>query len=231
VREPKLFLFDEPLSNLDAELRAQMRVELARLHAGLDATMIYVTHDQVEAMTMADRIVVMRDGRIEQVGAPIDLYHAPANQFVAGFIGSPKMNFVRCRVERIEGGRAAVAVAGAQAPLVVPAEAQNLAGGQELVLGLRPEHARFAPEPGAEGASMPFIVDFVEHLGAQALLHGRTATGEGFVVQRAGEEVAHGGLAGAVRQEVWIDPRRCHLFRPDGTAVARRPRVEAPIAA
>ena len=98
VREPKVFLFDEPLSNLDAELRVQMRVEIARLHAELGVTMIYVTHDQVEAMTLADRIVVLRDGRIEQIGAPLDLYDDPANQFVAGFVGSPRMNFMAAEV-------------------------------------------------------------------------------------------------------------------------------------
>ena len=98
VREPKVFLFDEPLSNLDAELRVQMRVEIARLHAELGVTMIYVTHDQVEAMTLADRIVVLRDGRIEQIGRPLELYREPANQFVAGFVGSPRMNFMAAEV-------------------------------------------------------------------------------------------------------------------------------------
>ena len=103
VREPQVFLFDEPLSNLDAELRVQMRVEIARLHAELGVTMIYVTHDQVEAMTLADRIVVLRDGRIEQIGAPLDLYDDPANQFVAGFVGSPRMNFLAAEVVARDG--------------------------------------------------------------------------------------------------------------------------------
>ena len=106
VREPQVFLFDEPLSNLDAELRVQMRVEIARLHKELGVTMIYVTHDQTEAMTLADRIVVLRDGKIEQIGRPLDLYDDPANTFVAGFVGSPKMNFLAGRVaERVRQGR------------------------------------------------------------------------------------------------------------------------------
>src|SRR5919197_6427076 len=113
VRQPKLFLFDEPLSNLDAELRVQMRVELAKLHAELGTTMIYVTHDQVEAMTMADRIVVLRDGRIEQVGTPIELYDKPANVFVAEFIGSPAMNLLPARFTTREGGKAAIVDGGA----------------------------------------------------------------------------------------------------------------------
>src|SRR5690606_35654624 len=105
VREPKVFLFDEPLSNLDTELRVQMRVQIAKLHKQLGNTMIYVTHDQVEAMTMADKIVVLKDGRIEQVGSPHDLYHRPASKFVAGFIGSPRMNFLPCEVKGTDGGK------------------------------------------------------------------------------------------------------------------------------
>jgi multiple sugar transport system ATP-binding protein len=112
VREPRLFLFDEPLSNLDAELRVQMRVELARLHKRLGATMIYVTHDQTEAMTMADKIVVLREGRVEQVGTPLDLYNEPANRFVAGFIGSPKMNFFEGMLQDAQGGHATVDMPG-----------------------------------------------------------------------------------------------------------------------
>ncbi len=112
VREPRIFLFDEPLSNLDAELRVQMRVEISRLHRDLGNTMIYVTHDQVEAMTMADKIVVLNSGRIEQVGAPLDLYNNPVNRFVAGFIGSPKMNFLKARIEEVGGNETAVQVCG-----------------------------------------------------------------------------------------------------------------------
>ena len=116
MREPKIFLFDEPLSNLDAELRVQMRVEISTLHRDLGNTMIYVTHDQVEAMTMADKIVVLNGGRIEQVGAPLELYNHPVNRFVAGFIGSPKMNFLDGRIAAREEGATVIEVGGARDP-------------------------------------------------------------------------------------------------------------------
>ena len=137
VREPAVFLFDEPLSNLDAALRVSTRVEIARLHRLLKATIVYVTHDQVEAMTLADRIVVMNKGRLEQVGKPLDLYYAPANLFVAGFIGSPAMNFFEARVESVEGGRARVAGAGFR-NFDLPAT--SLTVGDALTVGVRPEH-------------------------------------------------------------------------------------------
>jgi len=143
VREPKLFLFDEPLSNLDAELRVSMRAEIRDLHARLGATMIYVTHDQVEAMTMADKIVVLRAGRIEQVGSPLELYNKPCNQFVAGFIGSPRMNFVPAA--EIPGAKA-----GAQ------------------IVGIRPEHARLADD-----GPLQLVVSQVEQLGSTSILHGK----------------------------------------------------------
>ena len=143
VRRPKLFLFDEPLSNLDAALRGQTRIELARLHRELGATMIYVTHDQVEAMTLADRIVVLNAGRIEQVGAPMDLYNAPANRFVAGFIGAPAMNFLPAHL----------------APLPAPTGAAEM--------GVRPEHL----QPAAKGIAAS--VTHVERLGHETLLHAK----------------------------------------------------------
>jgi ABC-type sugar transport system ATPase subunit len=139
VREPRLFLFDEPLSNLDAELRVQMRVELARLHKRLGATMIYVTHDQTEAMTMADRIVVLREGRVEQVGTPLELYNHPANRFVAGFIGSPKMNFFEGTLVDAQDGHATVDVPGL-ASLRLPIAAPAARRGDAIALGVRPEH-------------------------------------------------------------------------------------------
>src|SRR5215469_1930991 len=137
VREPAVFLFDEPLSNLDAALRVSTRVEIANLHRLLKATIVYVTHDQVEAMTLADRIVVMNKGRIEQVGKPLDLYYEPANLFVAGFIGSPAMNFFPAAVESVSGGKARVK-GGSTAPLVLPAK--SLTAGTRLTIGVRPEH-------------------------------------------------------------------------------------------
>lgn len=156
VREPKIFLFDEPLSNLDAELRVQMRVEIAKLHQTLGSTMIYVTHDQVEAMTMADKIVVLHDGVIEQIGAPLELYDRPANLFVAGFIGSPAMNFIRGRVE--EG--VFRTTKGLTLPMPQTADPAEL-GGRDLVYGIRPEHIRVA-ENGISGR-----VELVEGTGSE----------------------------------------------------------------
>jgi multiple sugar transport system ATP-binding protein len=154
VRNPRVFLFDEPLSNLDAQLRDEMRGEIKRLHQDISTTMIYVTHDQIEAMTLADRIVLMRDGRIEQQGAPLDLFEQPATMFVAGFLGSPQMNFLRGRIVRAGDG-AAVRFGEGETPLPFP-PARALAtvpGGGEVIVGLRPEHAGRgsggAPPPGA----------------------------------------------------------------------------------
>ena len=146
VRKPQVFLFDEPLSNLDAKLRAQMRTEIKALHQSLKTTSIYVTHDQVEAMTMANRIVVMRDGVVEQVGAPLDLYDCPASIFVAGFIGSPTMNFVDGIVEAGRPNKARLA----NGALVSAADGPQLAHGQSVTIGMRPEHLFFSNE-GIEG--------------------------------------------------------------------------------
>ena len=153
VRQPKLFLFDEPLSNLDAELRVSMRSELRELHARLQATMVYVTHDQVEAMTLADRIVVLRDGKIEQVGTPLALYNRPANVFVAGFIGSPRMNFFAAEVLRQSAGS-----------LLLPANAHTV--------GLRPEHVLLG-----EAGPLEYRVQQVEQMGSTSLLRGTLAGG------------------------------------------------------
>ncbi|RYH08459.1 ABC transporter ATP-binding protein [Tropicimonas sp. IMCC6043] len=167
VRDPDVFLFDEPLSNLDAELRVEMRIEIARLHQSLGNTMIYVTHDQTEAMTLADKIVVLRGGRIEQVGSPTTLYDDPDNLFVAGFIGSPKMNFLPAEVR--EG---AIRVGGH--PLPDPGLAARLAEGTRLQVGIRPEHLRPA-EPGEP--AMPLTAQFAEFLGGTTYLYG--IVGEG----------------------------------------------------
>ena len=151
VKSPKIFLFDEPLSNLDAELRVQMRLEIARLHAELGATMIYVTHDQVEAMTLADKIVVLRDGRVEQTGRPIELYENPDNLFVAGFIGSPKMNFVSGTVTAFENGVAHVSAPGfSDMPVPVKLRDEHANIGQNVTLGFRPEHCEVV-EGAAKG--------------------------------------------------------------------------------
>jgi len=182
VREPAVFLFDEPLSNLDAALRVSTRVEIARLHRLLKATIVYVTHDQVEAMTLADRIVVMNKGCIEQVGKPLDLYYAPANLFVAGFIGSPAMNFFEAKVESIEGGRARVVGAGFRG-LDLPAT--SLAVGDALTVGVRPEHL-------GRGTNGPFVaegvVELVERLGESSFAHVRRGDDRLFVAEVRGRE-------------------------------------------
>ena len=164
VRQPKIFLFDEPLSNLDASLRVQMRIELAELHRKLNATMIYVTHDQVEAMTMADRIVVLRDGVIEQVGSPLELYNTPANTFVAGFIGSPKMNLAQAQVEEVMGARVKLRLSPGS-HLVLPARPE-LTAGRKITLGLRPEMLGVS-----DAGTIAGIVAVVEHLGGETLCY------------------------------------------------------------
>ena len=177
VRNPKVFLFDEPLSNLDAALRVQMRTEIARIHHRLGATMIYVTHDQTEAMTMADRIVVLRAGVIEQVGAPLDLYERPAHVFVAGFLGSPKMNFLKGRVTASQGTEVEIEVAGG---VRLPARVRpgSASVGDDVTLGLRPELLTVAPDGPISGH-----VEVVEQLGSTqlayaTLLDGTTAVAE-----------------------------------------------------
>jgi sn-glycerol 3-phosphate transport system ATP-binding protein len=163
VREPAVFLFDEPLSNLDAKLRVQMRGEIRRLQRRLGTTSVYVTHDQAEAMTMADRLVVMRDGRAEQVGAPLDVYHRPATRFVAGFIGSPAMNFLPARING--QGRSVVVAGGLRLPL--PGDGRADAVGREVVIGVRPEHIVL----DGSAAVAEVTVDLVEPLGAETLVH------------------------------------------------------------
>lgn len=178
VRRPKVFLFDEPLSNLDAQLRTQMRAEIKRLHQRLGATSIYVTHDQVEAMTLADRIVVMHNGRIEQVGAPMDLFLNPANIFVASFLGAPPMNQIRAVVSHTDSGPVA-SFGGNQLPLPHLEALRNEAG-KEIIVGVRPEFAQLADSSSA--GFVPIDIDLVETLGSEALLHSRVLD-EPFVVK------------------------------------------------
>ncbi|MFQ5971793.1 MAG: ABC transporter ATP-binding protein, partial [Alphaproteobacteria bacterium] len=169
VREPTVFLFDEPLSNLDAKLRVQMRVELAKLHRDLSATMIYVTHDQVEAMTLADRIVVLRDGYVEQVGTPLELYRKPQNLFVAGFIGSPSMNFLQTSVGAISDGEVTVNLPGGR-KITIPCDAATIHEGADVTFGARPEHMS---ERGEGDSSIPGEVFVVEQLGGESYLYVR----------------------------------------------------------
>jgi multiple sugar transport system ATP-binding protein len=174
VKEPKAFLFDEPLSNLDAELRVKMRGELIALHRRLGSTMIYVTHDQVEAMTMADKIVVLNEGRIEQVGTPIELYARPRNRFVAGFLGAPPMNILSGTI----AGKDILLDNGARIPL--PGRTIPLADGTRIALGIRPEHVEVRPGP------LRITVATTEVLGSGTIVHGTTATGEPFTVALRG---------------------------------------------
>ena len=174
VRDPKVFLFDEPLSNLDAKLRVQMRTEIKKVHQLVPTTTVYVTHDQIEAMTLADRVVVMNAGRIEQVGPPQELYHRPANRFVAGFIGSPGMNFLPVQVLG-EAHRAAALRLADGATLAIPAARAERYGahiGRDMVLGLRPEHVTDETPSGREGlAPMTATTDVVEPMGMETLVH------------------------------------------------------------
>ena len=174
VRNPKVFLFDEPLSNLDAKLRVQMRIEIKKVHQKVRTTTVYVTHDQVEAMTLADRVVVMNKGRIEQIGTPNELYHKPATRFVAGFIGSPAMNFIPCHLEEA-AGKLNVRLTDRLAfplPAARVARYQNVARSEKLLLGIRPEHLTEANshlEPGVE----PFdaLLDVTEPMGMETLVY------------------------------------------------------------
>ena len=209
VREPQVFLMDEPLSNLDAALRLQTRVEILKLHQQLGATMIYVTHDQVEAMTMADKIVVLQAGRVEQVGSPLDLYYAPANLFVARFIGSPKMNVFPARAARVENGHVTVTLPGG-APLTLHAPGVAIGRG-EVMLGIRPEHIVV----GGAGAAIPATVRLAEHLGAETILH---AEAEGGLVLVARED-GPGRMRLGEAVSLAVPPEACHLFTPEGAAL------------
>ncbi|MDU8910625.1 sn-glycerol-3-phosphate ABC transporter ATP-binding protein UgpC [Aestuariicoccus sp. MJ-SS9] len=194
VRGPEVFLFDEPLSNLDAELRVEMRVEIARLHKEIGATMIYVTHDQVEAMTLADKIVVLRGGNIEQVGAPMELYRDPDNRFVAGFIGSPSMNFLSGTVE---DGAVQVPALG----LSVPATG-SCSEGQQVTVGLRPEHLQI-------GAGDVLDVDLTESLGGVSYAYLVARTGERIIVEERGDHRSRQGDAVGVSLDA---PEHAYLF-------------------
>jgi len=178
VRDPKVFLFDEPLSNLDAKLRTQMRAEIKRLHKRLGVTSIYVTHDQVEAMTLADRIVVMHDGRIEQIGTPMELFLNPANTFVAGFLGSPPMNMVNARVAEGEAGP--VAEFGGDRLHLAPIESLRNSVGKNVILGIRPEFVEVADD--SVDGRVAVDVDLIETLGSEALIHA-TLRNEPFVIR------------------------------------------------
>ena len=208
VRQPEVFLFDEPLSNLDAALRVDMRMELAKLHNDLGATMVYVTHDQVEAMTLADKIVVLNAGVVQQVGSPIDLYQKPANLFVAGFIGSPKMNFVSATVENVESG--SVVVAGKDlSSVAVPAATKGLKPGDTVTLGIRP-HDLDATDAG----SIVGRIALTERLGHETIVSVELPSGAAWLVVLAGDHSLHLGQT----LPLSFDPASAVIFDPEGTA-------------
>jgi multiple sugar transport system ATP-binding protein len=213
VRKPEVFLFDEPLSNLDAALRAQTRVELARLHKELRATMIYVTHDQVEAMTLGQKIVVFNGGRIEQVGTPLDLYERPANLFVAGFLGSPRMNSFPVTLAGHTGGLATVRVPGGGMAQVA-ADASRAAAGAALTLGVRPEHLRL---DAAGEAGIPGRLALVEYLGDVTLAYVQVEGVEGMVAAKCPPDVPLPAPGSPVRLR--FDPARAWLFDAQGAAL------------
>jgi multiple sugar transport system ATP-binding protein len=211
VRQPKAFLLDEPLSNLDAALQAQMRLELVRLHRELNTTMVYVTHDQLEAMTMADRIVVLNDGKVEQWGSPLELYQNPATLFVAGFIGTPKMNFLEVQVKTLSGSNL-VLTFSTGASINVPAPAGKLDAGESLKLGVRPENVTME-----HGGELLGDIDVLEHLGPRAYLHARLADGTRLVAQAPGDTPARAGDRVGFR----IRPEATHLFDGAGKVLSR----------
>jgi ABC-type sugar transport system ATPase subunit len=218
VREPQVFLFDEPLSNLDAMLRVQMRIELAKLHKTLGATMIYVTHDQVEAMTLADRIVVLDRGVIAQIGTPLELYAKPANRFVASFIGSPAMNFLKVTPTQVDGDRISLAFGNGGAPeagsLVLSPRNRPASGHAEPAeIGVRPEHVAIA-DPADSRATVTGAVQFVERLGNLTIAYVDTP---------AGQVIVEGNGELAVRPDETVglvfDTTRTHLFGLDGRVI------------
>ncbi|WP_028966257.1 ABC transporter ATP-binding protein [Sphingomonas phyllosphaerae] len=213
VREPALFLFDEPLSNLDADLRVRMRHELASLHKRLGATMIYVTHDQVEAMTLADRLVVLDRGQIAQVGTPLDVYHHPANVFTAGFIGSPRINLLDATVLSKDGAEALIELTGGTRFV---AAADRVAAGDRLTVGLRPEHLGLTANAG--WIALELRADAVEALGHSTFVYGTIPGAGEFRAKFDG----HHAVAVPGTLSLFADPARALLFDGAGKAIARR---------
>ena len=215
AREPDILLFDEPLSNLDASLRVQMRNEIARLHARLGTTMIYVTHDQVEAMTLADKIVVLNGGRIEQVGSPRELYERPATRFVAGFLGSPRMNFLPAFLHT--PGETSLVESLVLGKASLPFDSSGLVADTQLSLGIRPEHVSLKAAQGSAGVA----VTVVEYLGSETYVHLDTGQQEPLICRC---EVNAGWRVGD-RVELQLETDNLHLFDVDGRALSRPPKA------
>ncbi|MBA4775451.1 MAG: sn-glycerol-3-phosphate ABC transporter ATP-binding protein UgpC [Rhizobiales bacterium] len=206
VRQPKVFLFDEPLSNLDAELRVQMRLELTRLHRKLGATMIYVTHDQVEAMTLADRIFVLKGGVVQQAGAPLTLYDDPDNRFVAGFIGSPAMNFLQAQIVEQRNGVVTLSLDGGERHLEARL-LQPVSAGQRVEIGVRPEHLTITQE-----GALPVNIEVAEELGDVSYLYTRAPSGKEIIVQRQGSRESLDGRSVSLS----ASPEHILVFDSDG---------------
>jgi len=213
VRDPRVFLFDEPLSNLDAALRVNTRIEIAKLHQNLKNTVIYVTHDQVEAMTLADKIVVMNQGNVEQVGSPLDLYHRPANLFVAGFIGSPQMNVLQAKVTAVEEAGFQAAFADGRT-VSLNRRAEGLAVDDELSIGVRPEH--LAATTGGD-LEISGVVDVVERLGDVSYVYLNLVDGQRVIVAEQGSSEASPGD----QRSFSAASENVHIFKPDGSAIQR----------
>ncbi|MFM2483324.1 maltose/maltodextrin ABC transporter ATP-binding protein MalK [Celerinatantimonas sp. YJH-8] len=214
VAEPDVFLLDEPLSNLDAALRVQMRIEIAKLHNRLQRTMIYVTHDQIEAMTLADRIVVLDRGNIAQVGRPLELYHYPINRFVAGFIGSPKMNFIPVKITNTAIDQIQVMLPNQQ-QIWLPLNSDGVTIGEEMSLGIRPEH--LLPSEEAD-VTLEGEVQVVEQLGPETLIHLKIPQINAYLIYRENDVV---DVKTGSQFAVGIPLHRCHLFNKDGRACQR----------
>ena len=213
VRDPDVFLFDEPLSNLDAELRVEMRLQIANLHSQLANTMVYVTHDQVEAMTLADRIVILREGRVEQVGTPMDLYYRPGNEFVAGFIGSPKMNFIPVKVVEVNALQVTVALPDGQA-VTINAHTATCKKGDKVNLGIRPEHIQLL-ESELSVLTLPYHADNVERLGNSTYLFGHYQNIDNFKVHIPSDEQVSKGDD----MPLYIQKSHLHLFDKQGLSI------------
>ncbi|RKF17911.1 sn-glycerol-3-phosphate ABC transporter ATP-binding protein UgpC [Alginatibacterium sediminis] len=212
VRKPKVFLFDEPLSNLDAELRVEMRIQIAKLHQQLKNTMVYVTHDQVEAMTLADKIVVLKDGEISQVGTPLELYRRPQNEFVAGFIGSPKMNFLNMTVQKSDLKSIELKSEDGRSLLLENDFSTQPSLGQKLRVGIRPEHIQLDDNAPLK---LGFSCDVTERLGNSTYLFGSVGGETGFKVHLNGDTA----VANQEQLEVSFNSEDCHLFNDKGESL------------
>ena len=213
VRNPRVFMFDEPLSNLDAELRVEMRLHIAKLHQELKTTMVYVTHDQIEAMTLADKIVVMNYGKVEQVGSPMELYYNPVNRFVAGFIGSPKMNFLPARVQQCSTGELVVSINDGEHTLTLPAPGRQLQAGDNVTLGIRPEQLQINSDAPLQ---LDFHCEVVERLGNNTYLFGQSYGHDGFKLLLPGD--VHFRPYQTLRPSFY--PHQCMVFDEDGVRIS-----------